>query len=326
MKPQKSSKKLYITVVFFVFLIGISIGGYLVLNSRFSQADIKEKLSQILENDKKEIKGCQPNPDDKNKDSDNDGLMDWQEIVHKTNSCKPDSDGDGYLDGEEVASGYDPAKSAPGDELEGAQGRGLPKNLTQALAENIGAQMIEGKLGNISSALDSSAIQTSNQVVNDAINQTILKAMEEFSLPEIPDNEIIISSDNSQAAIENYAGEIVKTIDQWQKKVSLVDQNEPEGEAGIFLEAIQSRDFRKIDKYIESYSGIAEALKQIPVPSNFKEIHKEQIGIFEVLSNIYSAVKEIDQDPLKTVLAIEKYSIVFESTKQMFLKLADLLK
>ncbi len=325
MKPQKSTKKRNVVVVILLLLVGISIGGCLVLESGFSTASISQQLSQILEKDGQSVKGCQPNPNDKNKDSDNDGLMDWQEAVYKTDACKPDTDKDGYLDGEEVASGYDPTRSAPGDELEGAQERGLPKNLTQAMAKNISQQMIEGKMGNISSVLNPSSIETSNQVVNDAIKQTITSALNEFSLPDISDNEIIISPDNSQIAIENYAREIVQIISKWEEKVSL-DQSQSQMEAEIFLEAIQTRNFGKIDKYIESYNGIAENLKQIPVPSDLKDIHKKQIGIFKVTSNIYKAIREIDQDPLKTVLAIEEYKIVSELTKQILLNLASQLK
>jgi Bacterial TSP3 repeat len=45
---------------------------------------------------------------DLNKDSDNDGLPDWQELKYGTNPNNPDTDGDGYTDGAEVAAGYNP--------------------------------------------------------------------------------------------------------------------------------------------------------------------------------------------------------------------------
>lgn len=44
-----------------------------------------------------------------NPDSDGDGLGDREEVkVYGTDPLNPDSDGDGFLDGEEVASGYNP--------------------------------------------------------------------------------------------------------------------------------------------------------------------------------------------------------------------------
>lgn len=49
------------------------------------------------------------------KDSDQDGLLDKDEITIGTNPFDPDTDGDGYLDGDEVKNGYDPRKFSPGD-------------------------------------------------------------------------------------------------------------------------------------------------------------------------------------------------------------------
>jgi hypothetical protein len=42
------------------------------------------------------------------RDSDNDGLLDWEEAYYGTDPFNPDTDGDGFLDGEEVMGGYDP--------------------------------------------------------------------------------------------------------------------------------------------------------------------------------------------------------------------------
>ena len=43
-----------------------------------------------------------------NKDSDEDGLQDWEERLYKTDTTKADTDGDGSLDGLEVQVGTDP--------------------------------------------------------------------------------------------------------------------------------------------------------------------------------------------------------------------------
>ena len=326
MKPRKLSKKLNIIVVIFVLLIGISIGGYLVLESRIGDASISEQLSKILEKNQEPIIGCQPNPNDKNKDSDNDGLMDWQETIWKTDPCKPDSDSDGYLDGEEVTSGYNPIKPAPNDELPGqdqTNPRALPNNITQALAQELSKQITEGKMGSISDASDPLAINTSNRVVNAAIQEVMNKAIQEFSLPNIPDEEIIISSDNSIIAIENYAKRVVNVIDYWAKTTS-IDQNRLyETENELFYYAIQNNDFTEFHKYIKFYKEVSKNIKQISVPSDLKEIHKEQIGIFIILSNIYQAIENIDNDPLKARLALEQYENTIELTEQMIIKLSD---
>jgi hypothetical protein len=326
MRPLKSFKKINIFTVVFLLLIGITIGGYLVLKSKIGIASINEQLSKILEMDKQPVAGCQPNPNDKNKDSDNDGLMDWQEITWQTDACKPDTDGDGYLDGEEVSAGYNPIKPAPDDKLpdrESIEPRPLPNNLTRALAQSLTRKIMEGDMGLITNALDPSSISTSNQIVNEAIQETIIKAMLDFSLPNIPDNEIIISSDNSRAAIQNYSKEVVETMNKIEEEIFRGQRKTLESESQLFYYAIQNKDFTEIDKYIELYKKASESIKQIPVPSDLIDIHKEEIGIFWVMSNIYQAVREIDIDPLKTNLALEQYKNVSESINQMLLKLAE---
>jgi len=42
-------------------------------------------------------------------DSDNDGLLDYEETEYGTDINNPDTDGDGYLDGDEVKNGFNPA-------------------------------------------------------------------------------------------------------------------------------------------------------------------------------------------------------------------------
>ncbi len=62
------------------------------------------------------------------KDSDNDGLKDWEEVLWKTDPQNPDTDGDGTPDGEEVKLGRDPTIPAPGDKIAEAEYPSKTKN------------------------------------------------------------------------------------------------------------------------------------------------------------------------------------------------------
>src|SRR2546423_718695 len=52
------------------------------------------------------------------KDSDNDGLKDWEETLWKTDPHNPDTDGDGTPDGQEVKEGRNPSVKGPNDKLD----------------------------------------------------------------------------------------------------------------------------------------------------------------------------------------------------------------
>jgi len=74
-----------------------------------------EDLDQFLSNKETErydkLKGIE------SKDSDNDGILDLEEIRLGTDLLNPDTDGDGYLDSDEVKHGYNPLIPSPGDKI-----------------------------------------------------------------------------------------------------------------------------------------------------------------------------------------------------------------
>ena len=83
------------------------------------------------------------------KDSDNDGLRDWEEGLWRTNPHHIDSDGDGVIDGEELVIGRDPHKPSPDDLLprDGAHelpslARGAPITETTALTLSRLSQLV----------------------------------------------------------------------------------------------------------------------------------------------------------------------------------------
>ena len=85
-------------------------------------------VKETKEIDKDKISLSQSEKDEKSayfqnifeKDSDNDGLKDWEEVLWKTDPNNPDSDKDGVSDGEEIKINRNPAKPGPNDELDDA--------------------------------------------------------------------------------------------------------------------------------------------------------------------------------------------------------------
>lgn len=321
MEQHKKIGKFNIFVGFLVLTAVTLWGGYFVVNKQNNSASISRQITQILQKNEQPVANCHPDPSNQEQDSDNDGLKDWEELTWKTDPCIPDTDKDGYLDGEETAAGYNPLQPSPGDKLPDREvsPRALPGNLTQSLAKNLAQKTVEGQIQPMTNETDFDALSANHPVISKAIQEVIDQSYEEFTLPNISDEEIVISDNNSSEAIQFYRQQVSQTMNKWAGEIG-IDRGELfETETHLFYEAIRSRDFTEINKYIKFHEKIYDEIKKIPVPSEFKDTHKAQLGIFWIMNNIYKAIRQIDADPIKTTLALEQY----EAVNNLSLQLAE---
>ena len=309
MKQQKNpTRKLSILTAILMLLFGVFIGGYLVLKSGKISAG---ELSEILKGKSVNLALCEPNENDPSNDADEDGLKDWQEIqLYKTDACKQDSDGDGYLDGEEVASGYDPAKKAPGDELPGTMPktpRPLPTNLTIALQQKLSEQLSQNKISPLDANgnLLSSAELEQYPGVQQAVWEITQHKDQLFAPEEINENELSTTNNNDKQTINAYFKKMEEILS------SSYLQSE-EVEAQMFLDSIKNNDTTRLQGALQDYKNVYEKLKKVTIPSNFLNLHKKQLNIFSSLIKVYSAIINIETDPLKATLAIDHYSLLLE--------------
>lgn len=336
MNQKKSPRKINILAAILILVVGVFIGGYLVLKSGKISAG---ELSDILKGQTIDSTLCQPNVDDATKDSDNDGLKDWQEIqLYKTDPCKQDTDNDGYLDGEEVASGYDPAQKAPGDELPGTTPktpRPLPNNLTLALQQKLSEQLLQNKIspldanGNLLSSTELEQFPGIQQAVWE-----VTQHKDQIFAPEpIDESQIKTTSDNSKSSIQNYAGKMATAItshssDTPPSEVPTGDASVEEAEALSFLNAIQNNDFSELDNTLLLYQASYQNLKKFeaPVPTDLLLLHKEQINMFSSLIKIYQAIREINTDPLRANLALQQYQVISQELSDWMGRLAAVIE
>ena len=322
MKTPKKSRKISVLAAVLILLAGILLGGYLVLKSNRGAAS---QLDDILGNKTIAPLTCQPNANDPEKDSDGDGLKDWQEYqTYFSDPCETDTDGDGYLDGEEAASGYDPAKKAPGDELPGTTPKGprpLPNNLTTALSAMLADQIAKGRIESFNQAgqVLSADELTKYPALQQSVQSIVANTGQLFSPDPIDDSQIKITPNNSASSIKNYAKEAAAAI-------PITDDSDEETEASMFLSAMQNNDFSKLDRYLNDYQTAYQKLQAITVPSDLVELHKEQLNIFSVLIKVYQGIKKINEDPLKANLALQKYESALSQFSGWLQKLAAFIE
>ena len=294
---------LTITIVIIVIIGGL----IFVLN--YSKKESLNKTSEISENFK---------------DSDNDGLRDWEEELFHTDPFNPDTDNDGYLDGEEVNSGHNPLVKAPGDELSlYPLPLGKKYNLTNKILNETAVQKL------LSSYLSQKAEYVENrpEINNPAqflaqTDPSIIKEMAEKSIYEsydylmgkneehlsdlseifdisISDEHIKISEDNSKQAIELY----VSKITQWLNSDIFFFQNEA---LQIITNTLKNQGFDNLDRLIKLNDQWIDQMKEITVPSSWKELHKQGLGIIILTRNIFISIRDYENDPFKAYYAAEK--------------------
>jgi hypothetical protein len=311
--PPTKSKKFSIFVAVLILLAGLLIGGFLFIKSKTGAANISDQVSFLL--------GKQINTggNDKNLDSDRDGLPDWQEKTYKTDPKNQDTDGDGYLDGEEVASGYDPLVKAPNDALpntDTTKGRQLPQNLTKLLAKEISQGIVDGRIKS-RDKITGKALTTDQLLTDAGLQQTYediyTQQLSDFVLPDIPDNDLNISTKIGKDETMTYISQLGDTFNKIPPG--------PSSEMELFYQAMKSRDFSKVQAISDLYSDTYNKMKQMTVPANFAAIHKGLMGVIWATNNIYKSVINIDQDPLKTTFAFMNYRKIIEATKSYGLQL-----
>lgn len=254
-----------------------------------------------------------------NKDTDNDGLKDWQEDLYKTDPDNPDTDNDGYLDGEEVNSGHNPLVKAPGDEeMLYPLPLGEKYNITQKFFQNIAPSLINSYLNYkvdylesypeitdpeqfLASVPESMRSQIIQKAVYENFVYVIQNSKEIFAqFPEIfdmkiSDQEINIIENNSKEAIRVYLlglSSFINSDDFFFQKNG----------AEIFANALETENFSKLNGIIKLNDLKIEQMKQIPVPSSLKEIHKQALKISILARNIFISVRDIENDPVKALL------------------------
>ncbi|MDD5589546.1 MAG: hypothetical protein PHQ47_00015 [Candidatus Portnoybacteria bacterium] len=313
---RNQAGKLGVFVAVLILFAGLFLGGYLVLKTKVGSADVASQLESALEKT-----GLKQDP---NADDDGDGLKNWEEENYRTDKNKDDTDGDGYLDGEEVLAGYDPAKKAPGDELAGGNAktpRPLPQNLTKALTNQLAQGILEGKIKTI----DPETGQTlkpeefeKEAGIDEAIAQALGQQSDEFAMPKIANSELRISAASKRIDLAAYFSEMSKILNKIEKT------EKPELE--IFAEAIEKTDFAELEKYQQSYVEAYQGMKNMTVPANATEIHKNMMGFLWIVNNIYSAVKTYEDDPLKTAVALIHYQNLGGEMKNIIVRGTELIK
>lgn len=272
-----------------------------------------------------------------NKDSDNDGLQDWQEALYKTDPLNPDTDGDGYLDGEEINSGHNPLVKAPGDtqmfyplpigEKYNITTRLLTDETLNALFDSYFSQKTEylqDRPWSYSASIKESDVQEMFlRAMNNAYptllakSEDVIKQIPGIFDIEINDSEIDISEDNSQQVLQSYINKVSSIILSDNFLVQ-------EKSLKAISTAFENADFSPIDALIKANDEKIEKIKNMTIPSSWKEIHKDGLRLTLIMRNIFVSFRDIENDPFKAYIALQKLDKIANPWNELMQQAIDL--
>lgn len=250
------------------------------------------------------------------KDSDTDGLPDWQEALYGTDPLNPESFRAGIRDGEAVAQGLIEPKVTVRPEEEAVDLESIPGTVAapSSLTDRFSQTLLKQYLLN----------RTGTPPTQEEIVSFVQGGVAELSAGATePDRytlkDVRVSADSGSAALIAYAAEVEAGMGANTVPASISARNE----LAYFQDAIRGDDtaIAKIAAYSEAYADIAEALILIPVPQEARQAHLTIVNTTVHLSSMTADMAALKEDPLRALLGIGLYGKYATNIKSGFANL-----
>jgi len=274
--PYLPNKK-FILGLLAVLVIG---GGFLVLKNQ--KKEQKQSTSQELSVSKPVI------AEEIDKDSDNDGLKDWEESLWGTNPNNPDTDKDGTLDGQEIKDNRNPllaSKSGKNDKLENQKpketGSLLPAelpSLTDLLSQQFFGDYLflrEKDGGQISQ-------KSQEELIASFIGAT--DNFEQINKGLYIKSDIKIDLQETSESIKEYGNNLALVIKKYFDPI-------PETEMTSLKKSLETENkngLKDLERIAAAYRNTAGEMLSLKTPQSFSDSHLNLINYFN------SIAKEID--------------------------------
>ncbi|MFQ5662084.1 MAG: hypothetical protein ACE5F2_02430 [Candidatus Paceibacteria bacterium] len=288
-----SGKKLRLVIFGLLLVMAI---GFLVSQPNRSRYEGKELLLSNKNIDTKVLNNINK------KDTDNDGLKDWEEELWNTDPNNPDTDEDGTKDGDEVDAGRNPNLTGPDDEyqedvfIKQRQQDFLDENFTETekLSQNLFGNYLLKR---------SSSKQLTEKDKSDLINSALQDISNlEIQVKQYTISDISVSNDSSKIFTKNYGNKLGDII--------LKHSFKTDNELTIFNRSLTNDDkdeIKKLDLIINGYKDILKDALVVVVPIDATEEHLTFVqGIALIISSIEN-MRVIYDDPVRAMAGLEEH-------------------
>jgi len=254
------------------------------------------------------------------KDSDSDGLKDWEEALWESDPRKSDTDGDGTPDGEEVALERNPSVAGPNDKLDNTpflqkkeNDNKYPKKdltATDLLAQNLFAEYL--------------SLRGARENIDDTDKNTMIDFVIEKALDAEVNNQYEISDlniieDNSAMTLKKYGNDFISITQLYSRDLT-------QDEIVVFermLRTENQEDVAYLKKSASAYDSVADKLKQIKIPNNLALIHLDIINNYSIISDALKNISLTLDDPIRGMNGFAFYLAALEVQRGFFKEIKD---
>jgi len=242
------------------------------------------------------------------RDSDQDGLKDWEEIIYRTDASNADTDGDGTKDGEEIKQNRNPLVKGPNDAGEQARQEALVAEDEQKFKNNRTYDFLKKIAGAIGPQLAPDG-QITKEELNSAAYQELTEEITNLQdqtpkelLPiTITKADLKISPQNDFASVKKYFNAV---NDVYQKTFWALKEDD----LLILNGAFENNDFsglKKIDEIVSAFGSSFKEVKKIPVPDGYEDFAIKELNYLALGKFIVENFRYADQDPLNTLYMVK---------------------
>ncbi|MBI2045986.1 MAG: hypothetical protein HYT28_01010 [Parcubacteria group bacterium] len=239
------------------------------------------------------------------KDSDTDGLFDWEEMLWKTDPNNPDTDGDGTNDGDEIKLKRNPLKPGPDDALpddflhQQTQTNEPDEKLTQTqlLTRDFISTYLKLK------QTDQFTPENQEKLVSSFMEEALSRAQTTEN-PARSLEELTIEDEAGIIPISQYAQALESALGK-NFSYSFFGQ-----ELILLKNILEKKDSRTIAVFGEAekaYRNLADELLKTRVPREIAVSHIALINSALVIAKSFSDIMLLPTDPLQALTGVKRY-------------------
>lgn len=257
------------------------------------------------------------------KDSDGDGLPDWEETLYGADPHNPDTFHLGMTDGEAVAKGLIVPKAladmpAATSSPAVADADGLPPapaegTLTAAFAKSFFTSYLAAKQAAGGGALSESDIKNVSVQALSSLSSAVATAPDFKSSKELKVSGS--GSDAMKAFAVNAEAVLLKNTSSATKT--------PLGYLKSILEDNDTTAFAHLSSLAKAYRGSAAGLAALPVPEELSVANLALINALMRMGEVTNDFTRADSDPLTTILALQQYVGIAQALGNAFLNIGN---